>query len=62
MMLAPDTEIIIGRAGRPVARLVPYHRPRRTRQPGIWAGRVHLVPDFDELPEDLQRAFDGESA
>lgn len=54
-------EIIIARAGRPVALLVRYHRPQRDRQPGLWAGRVHLAPDFDELPDDLRRAFEGES-
>ena len=50
-------EIVIGRAGHPVARLVPYQRPVRTRHPGAWRGKVHLAADFDELPEELARAF-----
>lgn len=51
-------EIIIGRAGRPVARLVPYRQIRADRQPGAWRGRVQISQDFDELPEELRRAFD----
>jgi prevent-host-death family protein len=52
-------EIVIGRAGVPVARLVPYQRRTEPRKPGGWAGRIHIADDFDELPEDIQRAFDG---
>ena len=53
-------EIIIARAGRPVARLVPLHAPAR-RVPGEWRGKVWMAPDFDgPLPADIQRAFDGE--
>jgi prevent-host-death family protein len=50
-------EIVIGRAGRPVARLVPYQPRIRTRQPGTWRGRVQIAEDFDELPEELAAAF-----
>jgi hypothetical protein len=24
---------------------------------GVWKGKVRIADDFDELPEDLQRAF-----
>ncbi len=54
-------EIIIGRAGRPVARLVPYGRSGK-RRPGGWEGQVRIAEDFDELPEDLNAAFRGERA
>jgi len=50
-------EIIIGKAGRPVARLVKYERPIGPRQPGALRGRIRIAEDFDELPEDLQNAF-----
>ncbi|MGD0082926.1 MAG: type II toxin-antitoxin system prevent-host-death family antitoxin [Acidimicrobiales bacterium] len=52
-------EVEIARAGHVVARIVPP-RPRSARQPGYWAGRVHLRADFDELPEDAAAAFRGE--
>ncbi len=50
-------EIIIGKAGKPVARLVKYERPIGPRQPGALRGRIRIGEDFDELPEDLQTAF-----
>jgi prevent-host-death family protein len=53
-------EVIIARAGRPVAMLVPYRKPRVRRQPGAWRGRVWIADDFDELPDWLLAAFSGE--
>jgi prevent-host-death family protein len=53
-------EIVIGRAGKPIARLVPYTKTRARRVPGGWEGRVHIAEDFDELPEELAAAFRGE--
>lgn len=53
-------EIIIARAGKPVARLVPYHAPVPARHPGLWRGRVSMSPDFDQLPAELEAAFRGE--
>jgi prevent-host-death family protein len=51
-------ELVIARAGRPVARLVPY-RPRRTpREAGLWRGRVSLAADFDRTPESLIGEFE----
>lgn len=55
-------EIVIGRAGKPVARLVPFEfdsTPRDLSQ-GIWEGQVWMADDFDELPEELIRSFEGE--
>jgi len=54
-------EVVIGRAGTPVARLVPYHRDRSPRALGIWAGRVEIASDFDELPEDVAAYLRGET-
>ncbi len=54
-------EIVIGRAGKPVARLVPYRTQRGPRTPGGWEGRVTIADDFDILPEEVAAAFRGES-
>jgi prevent-host-death family protein len=51
-------EILIGRAGRPVARLVPLDRRTAERRPGMWRGRVRLQPDFDVTDPDLLDAFE----
>lgn len=54
-------EIVIGRAGKPVARLVPYvEEPPPVRRCGAWKGRVWIADDFDELPEEIAAAFRGE--
>ena len=50
-------EVIIGKAGRPVAKLVPYvadATPRDLDQ-GVWKRKVWVADDFDELPEELTR-------
>ncbi len=57
---AAGEEIIIARNGRPVARLVPIAGERNRRVFGSMKGRIHLAPDFDELPEDLLHLFEGE--
>lgn len=53
-------EVIIARAGKPIAKLVPLKRaPRR---PGGLKGKIRIHPDFDEpLPEDISAAFRGDS-
>jgi prevent-host-death family protein len=50
-------EIIIARAGLPVAKLVPYRADEEPRTGGQWRGRVRIAEDFDELPADLAAAF-----
>ncbi len=51
-------EIIIGRSGRPIAKLVPLLAGRR--QLGGDEGRVILSPDFDApLPESVLKDFEG---
>jgi antitoxin (DNA-binding transcriptional repressor) of toxin-antitoxin stability system len=49
---------VIARAGRPVARLVPYVREAGRRPLGIWRGKVTVAPDFDETDEDLVALFE----
>ena len=54
-------EVVIARAGKPVARLVPYRAQAEPRRPGGWEGRIWIADDFDApLPEDLQRLFEGD--
>ena len=52
MQVMNGEEIIIAKAGRPVARLLPYQPVPQLRQPGNDAGPVKIAPDFAEpLPE-----------
>lgn len=50
-------EILIGKSGKPVARLVRYDRSEEPRKPGALRGKIELAEDFDELPDDLAIAF-----
>ena len=54
---AVGEEIVIGRAGRPVARLVAYERSTTPRVPGLWRGRVTIKPGFDDVDEDVAELF-----
>jgi prevent-host-death family protein len=57
--VAAGEEVIIGKAGRPVARLVPYVDSAHPRAPGRWRNRVHIAADFDVTPDDVVAAFEG---
>ena len=51
-------EVIIARAGRPVARLIPFARAGK-RTLGLDAGRGFIAPDFDApLPDDVIADFE----
>jgi prevent-host-death family protein len=52
-------EVIIARAGRPVARLVPYEPADQPRQPGAMRGHITVPDDFDATPEEMIDEFEG---
>lgn len=56
--VAAGEEIVIARAGKPVARLVPWTVRTAPRRLGLYAGQIRIASDFDELPEDLRNAFE----
>lgn len=56
---AAGEEIAIGRAGRPLARLVPYREQPAERRPGCWTGQVHIADDLDDAPGWLPETFEG---
>lgn len=52
--------IIIARAGRPVARLVPLEAAKKTRQLGLGKALYNMPASFDTLHADeIQAMFDG---
>lgn len=57
---ARGEEIVIAKAGRPLARLVSLSQRTAERPLGAFAGQVVMGPDFDApLPEDFRLAFEG---
>ena len=50
-------EVIIARAGNPVAKLIPYKpRPRKF---GGYEAEISIPPDFDETDEEIVALFEG---
>jgi prevent-host-death family protein len=53
-------EIVIAKAGRPVARLVSVEERPARRTPGSALGRIVVREDFDDpLPEEVLKDFGG---
>lgn len=53
-------EIVIARAGKPVAKLVPLTRTRARRRLGLLDGQFEIPDDFNApLPESVIRVFEG---
>jgi prevent-host-death family protein len=59
--VAAGEEIVIAKAGKPVARLLPYAPKREPREPDLLKGQIWIADDFDDpLPEEIMAAFRGE--
>jgi prevent-host-death family protein len=57
---ARGEEIILCKGGKPLAKIVPFHRSPDPRQPGGWEGRMRIAEDFEApLPPEVQAAFEG---
>jgi prevent-host-death family protein len=55
---AAGEEIVIGKAGKPVAQLGPYTAPAATkRKPGGWKGKVWISPDFNKRDPEIEKLF-----
>ncbi len=52
--------IVIAKAGKPMARLVPLVPERSPRVFGLLAGKIRIADDFDApLPDDVLNRFEG---
>ncbi len=56
-MVERGEEVVIGRAGRPVAELKAVAARPKKRVLGLGRGRGWMAPDFDEWPEEEARAL-----
>lgn len=48
-------EVIIGKAGKPVAKLIPFDLDTTPRKlgAGAWRGQIWIADDFDEPLDDI---------
>jgi prevent-host-death family protein len=60
--VAAGEEVVIAKAGKPIAKLVPLDTDRGTRQLGAMRGKIWVADDFDaSLPADVLATFFDES-
>ena len=53
-------EIVLAKAGKPVAKIVPFDSGPKRRQPGSARGLFTMSDDFDApLPDEILDAFEG---
>jgi prevent-host-death family protein len=55
---AAGEEIIIGRAGKPVAKLVACKPPVERRRLGAMRGQIWIAPDFDDTDQEIVDLFE----
>lgn len=56
-------EIVIAKAGTPIARLVPYGQKASRRLPGSAKGQIKYSDDFNApLPDEILADFEGRGA
>jgi len=57
--VAAGEEIIISKAGKPMAKLVPLTEPQTDRVAGLDKGLIQVPDDFDApLPESVLKLFE----
>jgi prevent-host-death family protein len=57
--VAGGQEVIIAKAGTPIAKLVPLDHGIPLRKPGFLKGKITLGSNFNApLPDELQEAFE----
>jgi prevent-host-death family protein len=57
---AGGEEIVIAKAGKPKAKLVPYRPTGARRKPAHALGITFIADDFDAPMPDVEAAFEGE--
>ncbi|MDX2145546.1 MAG: type II toxin-antitoxin system Phd/YefM family antitoxin [Rhodospirillaceae bacterium] len=59
--VAGGEEIVIGKSGKPIAKIVPFTPKVQPLKPGIAKGKIWIADNFDDpLPEEIMKVFRGE--
>jgi prevent-host-death family protein len=59
-LASSGTDVVIARAGKPVARLTALRQEKRPYKLGLLEGKGWIADDFDApLPDDLLAQFEG---
>ena len=54
-------DVIICKAGKPIAGIIPYQKQPLERISALWKGKVTVMEDFEILPESILKGFKGEN-
>ena len=54
---ANGQEVVIARAGKPVAKLIKYNEKLQPRTPGILKGKIIVPLDFNDENEEINELF-----
>ncbi len=58
--VAAGKEVIIAKAGKPIARLAPMTAAVKKKRLGLLRGKMRMVGDFNSpLPDDVLATFEG---
>ncbi|MGV6807162.1 MAG: type II toxin-antitoxin system Phd/YefM family antitoxin [bacterium] len=60
-MVWKGDKVVIAKAGKPYLDLLPHTAPAIQRKPGKYKGQIHIPDDFNDTPEDVIRAFEGDA-
>ena len=53
--------VVIAKAGKPYVDLLPHREGRARRSPGRFKGQIRIAADFDQTPDDIVAAFEGDN-
>jgi prevent-host-death family protein len=52
-------DVIIAKAGKPVAKLISYKNSQKNRVPGLWKNKIWISENFDDEDEGINKLFYG---
>lgn len=56
-MAIAGEDVIICRAGEPIAKIIPFTVSKKKRIPGQYKGKIKIEDDFEDMPESFLRNF-----
>ncbi|MEK7559017.1 MAG: type II toxin-antitoxin system Phd/YefM family antitoxin [Patescibacteria group bacterium] len=57
--VAAGENVIIAKAGKPVAKLIGYKKPLKPRKPGLLKGKIFMPDNFTDEDPEINKMFYG---
>ena len=55
-------DVVIGKAGKPVAKLIAYKGESKPRNLGVWKGKVFVPDNFNDEDSEINEMFYGSAS